>query len=260
MDIKELDPKLIELANSNSFGGLRGYFSDKDYRKNAERICSWNISDAKKQKLLEKLHQKWTELLTHEAKHVSVMVAGPAKYNAKRLDHSDRIISLSKGLYDWLENLENQVKENQVKDSKAEELIRSVNFAKQPDNPLNPTNSLSQLAFYDKETFMKLYEELYPEYKWRRNSTVAKLYAQAKEGTLKEIRKEVFFEDENLTAYTYGDRVYIKFMMKPQRQLIVALKSRKWWWNSYENAWSTYPDKLDKDWVASISERYAQYI
>ena len=260
MDVKELDPKLIELANSNSFGGLRGYFSDKDYRKNAERICSWNISDAKKQKLLDKLHQKWTALLSQEAKHVSVMVAGPAKYNARRLDHSDRIIELSKQIYDWLENLESQTRGNQVRDDKAEELISAVNFAKQPDNPCNPTTSLSELAFYDKDAFMKLYDELYPTYKWRKNSTIAKLYAQAKAGTLKELKKEVFYEDENLTAYTYGDRAYIKFMLKPQRPLIVALKSRKWWWNSYESAWSTYPDKLDKDWVASISERYAQYV
>ena len=96
---------------------------------------------------------------------------------------------------------------------------------------------------------MKLYDELYPTYKWRKNSTIAKLYAQAKAGTLKELKKEVFFEDENLTAYTYGDRAYIKFTLKPQPQLIFALKSRKWWWNSYESAWSTYLDKLDKDWV-----------
>ena len=260
MNIKELDSKLVSLANNNSFGGSRGDLSNRDYHKCADRICSWNISDSKKQKLLDKLHQKWTVLLDHESKHVSVMVAGPAKYNAKRLDHSDRIIMLSKELYDWLENLEEQVKRNNVENNKAIELINAVNFAKQPDNPFNPTTSLSELAFHDKDAFMKLYDELYPTYKWRKNSSIAKLYAQAKAGTLKVLKKEVFFEDENLTAYIYGDRAYIKFMMKPHRQLMVALKSRKWWWNSYENAWSTYLDKLDKDWVTSISERYAQYI
>lgn len=260
MDIRELDQKLIQIANSNSFSGERGNISNKDYHKCADRICSWNISDAKKQKLLDKLHQKWTEILTHEAKHVSVMVAGPAKYNAKRLDHSDRIIALSKELYDWLNDLENQAKASQNSSDKVEELINAVKFATQPDNPYDPTISLSQLAFHDKEAFMKLYDELYPIHKWRKNSTIAKLYEQAKAGTLKVLKKEVFFEDENLTAYTYGDRAYIRFTMKPQRQLMVALKSRKWWWNSSESAWSTYPDKLDKEWVASISERYAQYI
>ena len=75
-----------------------------------------------------------------------------------------------------------------------------------------------------------------------------------------EIKKEIFFEDENLTAYTEGDRAYIKFIMRPQRQLIVALKSRKWWWNSTKKAWSTYLNKLDKEWVSTISERYSKYI
>lgn len=57
-----------------------------------------------------------------------------------------------------------------------------------------------------------------------------------------------------------GDRAYIKFVMKPRQQLIVALKSRKWWWNGYEEAWSTYLDKLDREWVQSISTRYADYV
>ena len=117
-----------------------------------------------------------------------------------------------------------------------------------------------EFALYDNATFIKLYEEMYPEYKWRKNSTIAKLYQQSIAGELKEIKKEVFFEDENLTAFTEGDRVYIKFLMRPKRQLIVALKSRGWWWNSHKEAWSTCPNKLDKEWVASISEKYVQYI
>lgn len=48
--------------------------------------------------------------------------------------------------------------------------------------------------------------------------------------------------------------------MRPQRQLIVALKSRKWWWNSYKKAWSTYLEKLDKEWVSNISSQYEKYI
>lgn len=74
------------------------------------------------------------------------------------------------------------------------------------------------------------------------------------------LNRQKLFEDENLVAYTMGDRAYIKFVMKPRQQLIVALKSRKWWWNSNEEAWSTYLDKLDKEWVQSISTRYADYV
>jgi len=87
-----------------------------------------------------------------------------------------------------------------------------------------------------------------------------KLYEKSLKGEIKEIKKEVFFEDENFTAYIEGDRAYIKFLMKPMRQLIVALKSRGWWWNAYTSAWSTHLSKLDKEWVKSISERYSEYI
>ena len=57
-----------------------------------------------------------------------------------------------------------------------------------------------------------------------------------------------------------GDRAYINFILRPKRQLHIALKSRGWWWNSYQRAYSTYPDRLDKEWVSSISTRYADYI
>lgn len=107
---------------------------------------------------------------------------------------------------------------------------------------------------------MEYYEKLHEKYRWRKNSVIAKLYAAGKEGKLARLNRQKFFEDESLVAYTMGDRAYIKFVMKPRQQLIVALKSRKWWWNSNEEAWSTYLDKLDKEWVQSISTRYADYV
>lgn len=259
-EIISLDKSLIERANYNSFSGTRGDISARDYEVYGRTILSWEISAAKKTQLLKKLHEKWTEILKQEAQHVSMMVAGPAKYNARKLDHSDRILRLSSEFSDWFKGLEKQVEQGKCKNDKAEELIRRVEFTKRSDNPCNPTNALSELALYDVKAFVEYYEELYPTYKWRKNSTIAKLYASAKAGTLKVIEKEVFFEDENLTAYTEGDRAYIKFLMKPKRQLIVALKSRGYWWNSYKSAWSTYLDKLDKEWVQTISNRYGQYI
>lgn len=119
---------------------------------------------------------------------------------------------------------------------------------------------LDELANKDPELFMEYYEKLHEKYRWRKNSVIAKLYAAGKEGKLANLNRQKFFEDENLVAYTMGDRAYIKFVMKPRQQLIVALKSRKWWWNSYEEAWSTYLNKLDKEWVQSISTRYADYV
>lgn len=258
--VKELNRELISRANSNSFGGKRGDISEHEYNVYAEKIISWPISEAKKQNILDKLYQKWSEILKYEAQHVSVMVAGPARYNAKKLDKSDRILSLSRDLLEWLKELEEQVARGQVKDDKAKRLIETIEFCRKSDNPCNPTDHLAELALYDNQTFIRLYEEMYPEYKWRKNSTIAKLYQKSITGELKEIRKEIFFEDDNFTAYTEGDRAYIKFVMRPKRQLHVALKSRGWWWNSYQSAYSTYLDRVDKEWIATISTRYAQYI
>ena len=260
--VKELDQSLINRANSNSMGGTRGNGSNAGYKKLADKILSWPISETKKQNLLDKLYQKYSEILKYEAQHVSVMVAGPARYNARRLDKSDRILSLYHDLSVWFEGLEEQIANGQVKDNsdKVKRLVERIEFCRKSDNPCNPTNDLAELALYDNQTFIRLYEEMYPEYKWRKNSTIAKLYQKSIAGELKEIRKEIFFEDDNFTAYTEGDRAYIKFVMRPKRQLHVALKSRGWWWNSYQSTYSTYLDRVDKEWIATISTRYAQYI
>ena len=258
--VKELNADLVHQANYNSMGGKRGDLSDASYKGCAEKILSWPVSEEKKQKLLDKLHEKCSEILKYEAQHVSVMVAGSARYNPRKLDKSDRILELSSELYQWLKDLEGQGQESQRKNNKAESLLKTIEFCRRSDNPCDPTGYLAELAMYDKQSFIRIYEELYPEYKWRKNSNIAKLYQKSVAGEIKEIRKEVFFEDENLTAYMEGDRAYINFILRPKRQLHIALKSRGWWWNSYQRAYSTYPDRLDKEWVSSISTRYADYI
>ena len=116
------------------------------------------------------------------------------------------------------------------------------------------------LATVDNKKFIEIFEQLQPKYKWRKNSNIFKLYVASLNGEVEEIKKEVFFKDENLEAYIEGDRAYIKLFMKPQRQLIVALKSRKWWWNSHKGAWSTYLNRVDKEWISNISKQYKQYL
>ena len=189
--IKELDKSLIHQANSNSMSGKRGDISAHEYEVYCQKVMSWNIPDSRKQKIVDQIYAKWSEQLRHEAAHVSVAVAGPARYNAKKLNHSDTILRLSSEFVEWFNGLQEQVWQGRIEDKDAKEIARLV---------------------------------------------------------------------ENLVAYTMGDRAYIKFVMKPRQQLIVALKSRKWWWNSYEEAWSTYLNKLDKEWVQNISTRYADYV
>ena len=259
--IKALDPDLVHQANMNSFGGKRGDISVSDYEAYVKRVLSWPISDEKKQKIVDQVFAKCSELLRHEARHVSVMVAGPARYNAKKLDHSDAILRLSSEFVDWFKELEKQV-EYGAKESEDEEvkhLVDRIRFAdSRPE--LDPSFMLAELATKDNAKFVELFDELYPKYKWRKNSNIYKLYALSKEGKIKEVHPETFFEDANFTAYMKGDRAFIRFLMKPKRQLIVALKSRGWWWNNGESAWSTYPDRVDREWVAGISQQYANYV
>ncbi len=259
ISIRPLDPSLVHQANMNSMGGKRGDLSVTSYEGYCERVLSWPISDEKKQKIVDQIYQKLSEQLRHEARHVSVMVAGPSGYNPKKLDHSDMILRLSAEFVEWFKDLEGQIQRPESEDIKRASLLRTIEFAdSRPE--LDPTASLAELAMVDNAKFIELFEAMQPKYRWRKNSNIYKLYLASKEGKVKEIRPEVFFENADLTAFTEGDRAYIRFTMKPARQLIVALKSRGWWWNSGKRAWSTYLDRLDKDWVAGISERYAKYI
>lgn len=261
MEIKQLDEKQISLANSHSFNGTRGDLSNDRYKAYVDEVISWDIPDTKKEKILDQLYIKCSKLLSYEAQHVSVMVAGPAKYNSKRLDKADQIIEASTDLYKWFEDLRKQVENSKKEDSKedkAKEIIKGIK--RLIELGFDPTKDIMSLATIDNKKFIEVYEQLQPKYKWRKNSNIYKIYQASINGEVKEIEKEIIYEDENLTAYIEGDRAYIKFLMKIQRPLIVALKSRKWWWNTHKGAWSTYLNRVDKEWIETISERYSKYL
>lgn len=253
-----LDQRLIHLANSNSFGE-RGDRSNATYQAYGQEILEWPISDAKKEKLLKELHRRYSVVLNYQAKHISVVVAGPAGYNSRTMDFGDDVLRSTAEFCDWFDELRKQIERaTRPERDKAAELVEWVRHL--DEKGIDPRDKLGQIASVDNALFVQLFEELNPKYRWRKNSVVYKLYVASKEGRVKEIRKEVFFEDENFTAYREGNRAYIRFMLRPKRQLIVALKSRGWWWNSNVDAWSTYLHKVDEEWVKSISTRYADYI
>lgn len=256
--IRPLNKDQIQRANSNSMTGKRGDISAHDYEVYCNKVLSWPISDEKKESILAKIYEKWSVMLKHEAQHVSVMVAGPSGYNAKRLDHGDKILSLASDFCNWFEGLERQIEESSREFSKRDHHLDMAKWC--AEQGYDPREHLAQLAPLDPEEFIRLYEEYQPKYKWRKNTTVAKLYEAARAGTLKKITREVIFESADYKAYTEGDRVFIKFTMRPKRQLHVALKSRGYWWNNQVDAYSTYLKKLDREWIESIGERYKAYL
>lgn len=256
MEIKQLNQELIKRANSVSFNGTRGDSSEHDYKVYVNRIIELPISDEKKQKLLDTLYDKWCKLLNYEAQHVSVMVAGPSKYNAKRLDKSDRILALSSEICNWYDDIKRQAEQGKNGYTKVEWLIQDITWC--VSSGFACADKWKKLAELNIEEFKNLYEKLDKEYPFKKNSTAYKLYHNS--DTITEKKKEIICENADYSAYTEGDRAYIKFTLRPKRQLIVALKSRGWWWNSWENAWSTYLDRLDREWVENISDNYQKYI
>lgn len=161
--IKELDKSLIHQANSNSMSGKRGDISAHEYEVYCQKVMSWNIPDGRKQKIVDQIYTRWSEQLRHEAAHVSVAVAGPARYNAKKLDHSDTILRLSSEFVEWFNGLQEQVWQGRIEDKDAKEIARLVDDIKfcieRPT--LNPTASLCEHLFDGPETIEGLLAEHY---------------------------------------------------------------------------------------------------
>lgn len=261
MEIKQLDKQLIDRANSNSFNGNRGDLSAQAYNSYVQEVMEWKIPDNRKQKILTELHTRYSKVLGYEAQHVSVMVAGPAKYNSKKLDKSDQVLQASHDFYEWFDDIRKQVEKANKDDSTEEKVKDAIKGIKRLIQlGIDPTKDIMCLATIDNKKFIEIYEELQPKYKWRKNSNIFKLYVASLNGEIKEIKKEVFFEDENFTAFIEGDRAYIKFLMKCKPQLIYALKRKGWWWNTHKDAWSTYLDRVDKEWITNISKQYEKYL
>lgn len=263
--IKALDRNMIDLSNSRSFGGKRGDNSEAAYLEYCQEVLAWPISENKKEKILDSVYKKYSLILKYESQHVSVMVAGPANYNSRKLDKSDQVLRASNEFYTWFEDIRKQAKNSdmsdvdEIKNKECIRLVEMIDFCVQSER-FNPTSDLIKLATVNNEKFVELFEQLQSKYKWRKNSNVYKLYLRSKAGEVQDIKMEVVTEDDNLRAYKEGERYYIKFAMKPKHQLRIALRSRGWWWNPNKQAWSTYLNKFDAEWVSGISQQYEKYI
>ena len=270
--IPELSSSAISMANSNSHFE-RGTASEREYKSYANRILDMNISAGKKEKLLEELKKRWDKLLGYQASWVPWTVAGPARYNAKKLDKSEQVMSTSREISEWFDGVEKSVKnstiqykdESKKKAQKAEEWVQRAINSGWYTNPTTIANGLAEVALYDTKRFIELYESYDKKYHFRKNTNAAKIYEQAKVGTYKgEKKPQKLHETDNLNTYKKniqaGERVFMKFTTRPKPQLIYALKRRGWHWNSNEGAWSIDSKKYDAKFVAGIDENYKKYL
>lgn len=121
MEIHELNQDLIQRANNNSFYN-KGTHAEESYKSYINEVMEWPISDTKKQKILDQIYKKCSKMLEYEAQHVPVMVAGPANYNAKKLDKSEQILQASQEFCKWFDDLREQVENAKKEDSKDEKV------------------------------------------------------------------------------------------------------------------------------------------
>ena len=129
LSIKELDKTQLQRANSVSFNNDRGDIRDKIYKSCIDEILKWNISEVKKQKILDRLYQKNMEILKYEASFVSVIVSGPAKYDElKREKEAGKIVELASDFNVWFSNLEKQYKsyKNPSKEDLANKKVEEI--------------------------------------------------------------------------------------------------------------------------------------
>lgn len=252
--IKDLDSKLIERANNNSLTGKRGEQEEHDYQLYCKKVISWNLSERKTQKIINKIYTSFSEILSLATQHVSVAVAGGSNYNAKKLDKSDRILSTSRDFVDWFKELESQATAKPY--SRITYLIKNIIMC--VTNDLSASKQWEELAGRSRKDFNILYSELNAKYNFKKTSIQYKIYHNIVD--IPEIIQTAIYSDNDFEVFKENDKLCIKFRMKPQRQLIVALKSRKFVWINSQEMWRAQATEQIEAWAKSIAECYADYI
>lgn len=252
--IKNLDNKLIETANNNSLSGKRGEHEEYEYQLYCKKVISWNLSERKTQKIIDKIYTSFSEQLRLAAQHVSIAVAGGSNYNAKKLDKSERILSASRDFVDWFKELESQATAKPY--SRITWIVKDIIMCVSHDIPA--AKQWKELAGRSRKDFDILYSELDAKYRFKKASIAYKIYHNLVD--IPEITQIPIYSDNDFFAYKENDKICIKFRLKPQRQLIVALKSRNFVWISNQEMWRAQATEQLESWTRNISERYADYI
>ena len=252
--IKELSKDLIKSANNNSFGGKRGDIEEHEYKVYCDRVLSWGLSERKTQKIVDKVYDYFSRAISLGAQHVSVAVAGASNYNAQKLDKSDKILSNSADFIDWFNEIEEQA--TRKKPNKIEWLIKNIIWGVSGEYSVN--KEWKELAGRSRKDFEILYDELSKKYEFKKTSIPYKIHNNLIE--VEDITQAPIYADDDFCVYKEQGKICIDFRMKPQRQLIVALKSRHFVWVSSQELWkATATDELI-EWTKTISQKYEQYI
>lgn len=253
--IKELSKELINSANNHSFGGKRGDITAHEYEVYCNRVISWGLSEKKTQKIINKVYDYFARTISLEAQHISVAVAGASNYDAKRLDKSDKIFSNAVDFGYWFGDIEEQATRKSY--SRIAWLVKSIIWGVSSDYSVN--KEWKELAGRSRKDFEILYEELTNKFgEFKKTSVPYKIHHNLLD--VEQIVQVPIYSDGDFSAYEEQGKICIGFRLRPQRQMIVALKSRGFVWVSAHELWkATATDELI-NWTKTIAERYEQYI
>lgn len=83
-DMKELDKKLIDVADFNSAVGM-GSIINRTYQSNAATVSEYDLTADEKATAIEALYEMSTaELQTYSREYPSISTIGPARYNVQK--------------------------------------------------------------------------------------------------------------------------------------------------------------------------------
>lgn len=252
--IKKLSEELIHRANNNSLTGKRGDLCRSDYESDCEKVLSWGFTEYKTQQLLDKVYAYHSKELSLSAQHVSAAVAGGSNYDVKRLDKSDAILSNAAEYHDWFKDTEEQAAAERP--DILRNLIRSIIWG--VNGEYNVNKDWKELAARSRQDFETLYERLNKEKKFKKSTIAYKLYHNLI--AVDEIKQEVLYRDGDFSVIEENGKILIDFRLKPQRQLIVAMKSRYFYWDSHRYVWAATATDSLREWAKTIRNRYEQYI
>lgn len=251
--IKELSKKLIQRANNNSLSGKRGDIEEHEYKVYCERVISWRLSERKTQKIIDRVYDFFSKSIFLNAEHVSVAVAGASNYNTK-LDKSDRILSNDFDFTNWFNEIEEQATKKRY--NRIEWLKKSIVFGVESEYSVN--KEWKELAGRSREDFEILHDKLSEIYEFKKTSIPYKIHNNLIE--VEQITQAPIYADDDFCAYEEQGKICIDFRMKPQRQLIVALKARHFSWISAHEVWKANATDELRKWVETIPEKYEKYI
>ena len=255
MNIKELNKEQINRANNQSFGGKRGDITAHDYEIYCERVISWGLSERKTQKIIDKVYEYFARTLSLESQHVSVAVAGASNYNAKQLDKSDKIFSNAIDFGYWFGEIEEQATKKPY--SRIEWLVKSIIWGVGGD--YSGSKEWKELAGRSREDFEILYDELIKKYgEFKKTSIPYKIKHNLID--VEQITQTPIYADDDFCVFKEQNYLFIDYRLKPQRPLIVAMKSRGFVWISSYSMWRGKATENNIEWAKTISEKYEQFI